>query len=52
MALHRRFGFASVGVAFGRFKFGRWVDVPLMQRALGVGERRPPDDFIAAKSAR
>jgi phosphinothricin acetyltransferase len=23
------------------FKFGRWVDTPLMQRALGAGERSP-----------
>lgn len=53
MALHRRFGFAWVGVLRSvGFKFGRWVDVPLMQRALGVGDDRPPDDFIAAKSAR
>ena len=44
VALHRRFGFEPVGVlkAVG-FKFGRWVDVPLLQRPLGAGDcqRRP-----------
>ncbi|MBZ9560149.1 MULTISPECIES: GNAT family N-acetyltransferase [unclassified Modicisalibacter] len=36
IALHRRFGFAHVGTfhAVG-FKFGRWLDTVLMQRALG-----------------
>lgn len=42
IALHRALGFAPVGTftAVG-FKFGRWVDTVLMQRALGDG--RPPD---------
>ena len=36
--LHERLGFAHIGVlpAVG-FKFGRWIDVVLMQRALGPG---------------
>ena len=36
--LHERFGFARVGIhpAVG-WKFGRWVDSVLMQRALGAG---------------
>jgi L-amino acid N-acyltransferase YncA len=36
--LHRALGFAEIGVlpAVG-FKFGRWVDIVLMQRALGAG---------------
>jgi L-amino acid N-acyltransferase YncA len=36
--LHERLGFAHIGVlpAVG-FKFGRWIDVILMQRALGPG---------------
>ncbi len=44
IALHRRFGFASVGVqpAVG-FKFGRWIDTVTMQRPLGEGERTPPE---------
>ena len=38
IALHRRFGFELMGTlrAVG-FKFGRWVDTPLLQRALGPG---------------
>ena len=38
IALHSRLGFAEVGTfrAVG-FKFGRWVDTVLMQRALGDG---------------
>jgi L-amino acid N-acyltransferase YncA len=43
IGLHRRLGFAEAGVlrAVG-FKFGRWVDSVLMQRALGEGERTLP----------
>jgi len=53
LALHARFGFAPVGVlrAVG-FKFGRWVDVPLMQRALGVGDAGPPGETMAAGPGR
>ena len=40
IALHRRFGFEPIGTLRSvGFKFGRWVDTPLMQRALGAGER-------------
>lgn len=44
IALHRRFGFEHKGVieACG-FKFGRWVDVVMMQRALGDGGDRLPE---------
>jgi phosphinothricin acetyltransferase len=37
IALHRRFGFALAGTlrAVG-YKFDRWVDTPIMQRALGT----------------
>ena len=43
VALHRRLGFAHVGTfrAVG-FKFGRWVDSVLMQRALGDGDATSP----------
>jgi phosphinothricin acetyltransferase len=43
VALHRGLGFAEVGTfrAVG-FKFGRWVDSVLMQRALGKGETSLP----------
>jgi L-amino acid N-acyltransferase YncA len=41
--LHAKFGFRHVGVleAVG-FKFGRWLDTVLMQRALGTGTGTPP----------
>jgi len=40
IALHRRFGFEPMCVlkAVG-FKFGRWVDTPILQRALGAGDQ-------------
>jgi L-amino acid N-acyltransferase YncA len=42
--LHERLGFAQMGVlnAVG-FKFGRWVDIVLMQRALGPGNSTLPE---------
>ena len=42
--LHERLGFAHIGVlpAVG-FKFGRWIDIILMQRALGPGSDTLPD---------
>lgn len=41
--LHEAEGFSHVGVlpAVG-FKFGRWIDIVLMQRALGAGAATPP----------
>lgn len=45
VALHRRLGFAPAGtLAQVGWKFGRWLDVVLMQRALGPGAGAPPDD--------
>jgi L-amino acid N-acyltransferase YncA len=43
IAVHRACGFTDVGVfkAAG-WKFGRWLDVVLMQRALGLGDRAAP----------
>lgn len=42
--LHRRLGFVQVGLlpTIG-FKFGRWLDGVLMQRALGVGSTMLPE---------
>jgi phosphinothricin acetyltransferase len=39
IALHRRFGFVFVGVlkTVG-FKFDGWVDTPILQRSLGLGD--------------
>jgi len=41
--LHEALGFTHLGVmpAVG-FKFGRWIDSVLMQRALGPGSESPP----------
>ena len=48
IALHRRHGFEPVGTLRSvGFKLGRWVDTPIMQRVLGPGDSRPPDDFTA-----
>jgi L-amino acid N-acyltransferase YncA len=43
--LHETFGFEQAGLlkAVG-FKYGRWTDSMLMQRALGPGGTAPPDD--------
>jgi L-amino acid N-acyltransferase YncA len=38
LALHRKFGFRTVGTCeCVGFKFGRWLDTVLLQRALGEG---------------
>jgi phosphinothricin acetyltransferase len=43
IALHERHGFRHVGnLPSTGFKFGRWVDSVLMQRALGPGDRELP----------
>ena len=40
IALHRRFGFELVGTLRSvGFKLGRWVDTPILQRALGTARR-------------
>ena len=43
--LHERLGFAPIGIlpAVG-FKFGRWIDIILMQRALGPGSDSLPEN--------
>ncbi len=47
VGLHRALGFAHTGVlkASG-WKFDRWLDVILMQRALGRGDRDAPVDEV------
>jgi L-amino acid N-acyltransferase YncA len=44
IGLHRTLGFQMIGTlpAIG-FKFGRWIDSVLMQRALGPGQTTLPD---------
>jgi L-amino acid N-acyltransferase YncA len=45
IGLHRSLGFAMVGtIRSAGYKFGRWVDVVLMQRALGAGGSTPPEN--------
>ncbi len=45
IALHAKLGFRDAGkLAAVGFKFGRWVDSVLMQRALGRGSAAPPGD--------
>jgi len=44
IALHRAWGFRLIGtIEHVGFKFGRWLDTVLMQRALGPGAAEPPD---------
>jgi L-amino acid N-acyltransferase YncA len=45
IAVHRRFGFKHAGLLpSSGLKLGRWVDVVLMQRPLGVGDQNLPTD--------
>jgi phosphinothricin acetyltransferase len=42
IALHARFGFEATGTLRSvGWKFGRWVDTPILQRALGAGATTP-----------
>ena len=44
IGLHVSLGFRQVGVMRSAgAKFGRWLDVVTMQRAIGRGDRDPPD---------
>jgi phosphinothricin acetyltransferase len=47
--LHQRLGFTHIGVlpSVG-FKFGRWVDIIMMQRELGPGSDSLPDKAVSA----
>jgi phosphinothricin acetyltransferase len=43
IAVHRKAGFAMIGThPHVGFKFGRWLDTVMMQRALGEGANRLP----------
>jgi L-amino acid N-acyltransferase YncA len=45
VALHRRVGFENVQVLKSvGFKFGAWIDVVVMQRTLGQGDRTLPEE--------
>jgi phosphinothricin acetyltransferase len=44
IVLHQRAGFTHLGTLQSvGFKFGRWLDVVLMQRALGTGDTEVPE---------
>ena len=44
--LHEAFGFERAGLLKGvGFKYGRWTDSILMQRALGSSDTAPPADY-------
>lgn len=44
IGVHKALGFEQVGIvqACG-WKFGRWLDIVMMQRAIGEGDRTPPE---------
>jgi L-amino acid N-acyltransferase YncA len=47
IGVHKACGFNHVGVlASSGWKFERWLDVVLMERALGVGDSLPPKDSV------
>jgi len=48
LKLHQAVGFREVGrLPAVAFKFGKWNDSVLMQRALGDGDASPPHDYVA-----
>jgi len=45
IGVHRSLGFSTVGVLRScGWKFGRWLDVVLMEKTLGEGDATPPDN--------
>jgi L-amino acid N-acyltransferase YncA len=44
IGVHKALGFEQVGIvqACG-WKFGRWLDIVMMQRAIGEGDQTPPE---------
>lgn len=50
IGLHRALGFADCGhMRAAGWKFGRWLDVILMQRPLGRGDNEAPADYGPAR---
>jgi phosphinothricin acetyltransferase len=44
IGVHRTLGFTPVGTIAGcGWKFGRWLDIVLMEKVLGEGSRTPPE---------
>ncbi|MGM9428221.1 GNAT family N-acetyltransferase [Hydrogenophaga sp. MI9] len=45
VGVHTALGFERVGVVPScGWKFGRWLDIVMMQRSLGQGDRTPPEE--------
>jgi phosphinothricin acetyltransferase len=52
IGLHASLGFREIGcLPSVGFKLGRWVDVVLMQRALGPGDTTPPGEITLQPGA-
>jgi phosphinothricin acetyltransferase len=50
ISLHEAFGFERAGLLKGvGYKYGRWTDSMLMQRALGPGQTEPPPNRRALR---
>ena len=46
VGVHKALGFELVGVVPScGWKFGRWLDIVMMQRSLGHGDRTPPEEM-------
>ncbi|MBE7370069.1 GNAT family N-acetyltransferase [Ramlibacter pallidus] len=44
IGVHRSLGFSKVGVIQScGWKFGRWLDIVLMEKSIGEGDRTPPE---------
>jgi phosphinothricin acetyltransferase len=49
VGVHRSLGFEQTGMLHhAGWKFGRWLDVVIMQKSLGMGSLTPPDDEASA----
>jgi len=49
IGVHRALGFEPVGTMRScGWKFGRWLDIVLMEKSLGAGDRLPPDTAAPA----
>lgn len=52
ISVHCSTGFTGVGILKScGWKFGRWLDVVLMERALGAADSTPPDGSIHIKKS-
>ena len=49
IGVHKALGFEQVGVVQScGWKFGRWLDIVLMQKSIGQGDSAPPQDPAGA----